>query len=324
MTRKIRWGILSTAGIGRKRVIPALQQTHNGEVVAVASRDAARARQFADQMGIPKSYGSYEDLLADPDVDAIYNPLPNSEHALWSIRCAEAGKPVLCEKPFASTTAETETMVAAFTQRNLLIVEAFMWRFHPQAVEVKRLVESGAIGSVQTLNATFCFTIQDSANIRLSSTLAGGGLMDVGCYCINFMRWITGEEPVAAQAFASFGAASGVDENLVALLHFPSGALGHFDCGLRQQFTRCYEVRGTHGRILAENAFTPQPNDAAVIRLWQGDQYDTLTLPPANHYTLMAEDFADALLEGRPPRYTAADGIANMRAVEMVLAAARR
>lgn len=323
MTSKIRWGVLSTAGIGKRRVIPAMKLTNNGEVTAVASRDLARAQAFAAELGIPKAYGSYEELIADPDIDAIYNPLPNSQHAKWSILCAEAGKPVLCEKPLASFSTEAQKMVDAFTSRGVLFAEGFMYRFHPQALKVKELVDSGAIGTFNTISATFCFKIADESNIRLSKELSGGSLMDVGCYCINVMRFMTGEEPVAAKAIADFGARTGVDERLVGLLQFPSGVMGHFDCGLRQQWTHTYELRGTEGRIQVESGFTVQPNETPIIRLWRGNQYEEITMPAVNHYTLMAEDFADALLNKRPPRFSGQDGVANMKVIDMLLQDAR-
>ena len=323
MTSKIRWGILSTAGIGRRRVVPAMKLANNGEVTAVASRDLDKAKAYAAELGIPKAYGSYEELIADPDIDAIYNPLPNSQHAKWSILCAEAGKPVLCEKPLASYTAEAQKMVDAFTSRGVPFAEGFMYRFHPQAIKVKELVDSGTIGTFNTMSATFTFPIADESNIRLSKELAGGSLMDVGCYCINVMRFMTGEEPVAAKAIADFGAKTGVDERLVGLLQFSSGVLGHFDCGLRQQFTHTYELRGTEGRILVEKGFTVQPNETPIIRIWRGDKYEEITMPAVNHYTLMAEDFADALLNNRPPRFAGQDGVANMRVIDMLLQDAR-
>lgn len=323
MTSKIRWGILSTAGIGRKRVIPAMKLANNGEVAAVASRDLDKAKAFAAELGIPKAYGSYEELIADPEIDAIYNPLPNSQHARWSILCAEAGKPVLCEKPLASFTAEAQKMVDAFTSRGVPFTEGFMYRFHPQAVKVKELLDSGTIGTFNTMSASFTFKIADENNIRLSKELAGGGLMDVGCYCINVMRFMTGEEPIAAKAIADFGAKTGVDERLVGILQFPSGVLGHFDCGLRVQHLHSYELRGTDGRIQVEKGFTVQPNEEPIIRIWRGDQYEEIKMPAVNHYTLMAEDFADALLNNRPPRFSPQDGVANMRVIDMLLQDAR-
>lgn len=323
MSQKIRWGILSTASIGYRRFVPAAQASRNGEVTAVASRDLGKAQTYASERGIPKAYGSYEELIADPDIDAIYIPLPNSEHAPWGIRCAEAGKPVLCEKPLAASAAEAQTMVDAFAARGVLLVEGFMYRFHPQTVKVKELVAAGAVGEVMTLQAAFTFQIRGEDNIRLNKSLSGGSLMDVGCYCVNVMRLLTGEEPDRATAIARVGLQSGVDEKLSGVLGFPSGIVGHFDCGLRTYRTHTYEVRGTEGRILVEKGFTMEPDDEPVIRCWRGDDYEEIKIAPANHFSLMAEDFADALLESRPPRFPAQDAVHNMRAIEMLLDAAR-
>ncbi|MCB9450922.1 MAG: Gfo/Idh/MocA family oxidoreductase [Anaerolineaceae bacterium] len=323
MTDPIRWGILSTANIGRKRVIPAMKLARNGVVAAVASRSLDKAEAFAASNGIPKAYGSYEELLADPEIDAIYNPLPNSEHATWSIACAEAGKPTLCEKPLASDAADAQRMVDAFNERGVPFAEAFMYRFHPQTTRVKELVDSGAVGEVTTMQASFSFPITSEANIRLNSSLAGGALMDVGCYCVNVMRLMTGEEPVDVTARAQFGEPSGVDETLAGILVFPSGVIGHFDCGLRSYRTPNYEIRGTEGRILVESGFVMEPNEQPVIRHWHGSDYQEIVMPAVNHYTLMAEDFADALLNDRPPRFPGQDGVENMHVIDRLLAAAR-
>lgn len=323
MPEKIRWGIISTANIGLKRVIPAIQASRNGEVVAVASRSLEKAQDFAAQTGIPRAYGSYEELIADPEIDAIYNPLPNSEHAAWSIRCAEAGKPTLCEKPLASNADEAQTMVDAFAERGVLFAEAFMYRFHPQTQQVLKMVTAGAVGTVTAIQATFCFPVADEDDIRLSKPLAGGALMDVGCYCVNVIRLMTGEEPEWVHAAARFGERSQVDEALAGVMRFPSGVIAHFDCGLRSFRTHTYEIRGTRGRIHVGEAFVMEAGAGTIIRHWQGTRYDEIDIAPANHYTLMAEDFADALLNGRPPRYAPQDAVANMRVIDRLLAAAR-
>lgn len=327
MSDKIRWGILSTANIGRRRVIPAMQRTSNGVVTAVASRDLARARAFADELNISTAYGSYEELIADPNIDAIYNPLPNSEHAYWSIKCAEAGKPCLCEKPLASDAPEAQTMVDAFATRNVLFAEAFMYRFHPQTMRVKELVTSGLIGDLLVMRAAFSFVIREEDNIRLSKGLVGGSLMDVGCYCLNVMRLMSDEEPQTAKAVARVGAVSGVDEVMSGVLQFPSGVVGHFDSSLRAQHNHSYELRGTEGRIVVEQGFVMGPDQTTTIRTWHTtgngeDRYEEISIPPANHYTLMAEDFADALIKARPPRYMPQDGVENMRLIDMLKASA--
>ncbi|RMF78505.1 MAG: gfo/Idh/MocA family oxidoreductase [Chloroflexi bacterium] len=323
MADKIRWGVISTANIGRKRVLPAIQQSRNGELVAIASRNLDSAQAVADELGIPKAYGSYEALIADPDIDAIYNPLPNSLHAEWSIKCAEAGKPTLCEKPLASDAAEAQTMVDAFAERGVLFAEAFMWRFHPRSQRVKQMLDDGAVGDVHVISATFSFRLSDESNIRLSKALAGGSLMDVGCYCINAARFFTGEEPIDGQAFADWGATTGVEERLTAILRFESGVIAHFDSSLRSQKTHQYEIRGSKGRILVEDSFVPEASVETVIRYWHEGSYEAIKIDPANHYQIMVEDFADALSNNRPPKFLPQDGVNNMKVIDMLLAKAR-
>lgn len=319
MNTQIRWGILSTANIGRARVVPAMQKSSNGRVAAVASRALEKAQKYAQELNIPTAYGSYEELLADPNIDAIYIPLPNSEHAAWSIRCAEAGKPVLCEKPLAADAAEAQKMVDTFAAKQILFAEAFMYRFHPQTQRVKEMITNGAIGDVQVMDATFTFPVQNEDDVRLQKTLAGGALMDVGCYCVNVMRFMFGEEPIEAKAIARF---RDVDERLVGILGFPSGGIGHFNCSLRTHLTHRYEIRGSQGRIVVDEAFSLRPDQSLTLHHWQDDQHHTITIDPANHYQLMVEDFADALLNKRPPRFSAEDGVRNLQVTDWLLLSA--
>ena len=322
MTDKIRWGILSTANIGRK-VIPGIHASRNGVVAAVASRSLDRAKAFADEQNIPRAFGSYEEMLASDAIDAVYNPLPNSMHAEWSIKCAEAGKATLCEKPFASDAAEAQTMVDAFARHDVMLAEAFMYRFHPQYEVVKRLIGDGAIGDLQLIQSSFTFFIDDFSNIRLSEALAGGGLMDVGCYCINVMRFISGEEPGAVTATAKFGERSGVDEIMAGTLTFPSGVIGVFDCGLRAHRQQSVRFKGTAGSIILPSSFTPDKDKATIVEQWNGETLTEHVVPPVDQYQLMVEDFADALLTGREPRFPASDAVQNMRLVDRLYAAAR-
>ena len=320
MADKIHWGILSTAKIGRQKVTPAIIDSSNGEVVAVASRNLEKAREYADELDIPEAFGSYEELFDKSKVDAIYNPLPNSEHAKWSIYSAEAGIPMLCEKPLASDGDEAQSMVDAFAKHDVLFAEAFMYRFHPQSQHVKQLIEDGSIGELRMVKASFSFKISDESNIRLSKPLAGGSVMDVGCYCINVMRFMTGEDPTDAKAFATIGGTTGVDETMAGILQFSSGAFGHFDSSLRVGHSHTYDLRGTEGRIEVPEGFTMPADKSTIIRLWQGGQYQEITIPPANSYTLMAEDFAQALIDSRPPRYAPQDGVNNMRVIDKLYA----
>jgi predicted dehydrogenase len=323
MNDRIRWGVISTANIGKKRVIPAIQKSNNGDMVAVASRSIGKAKAFAEEMGIPIAYGSYEDLINDPNIDAIYNPLPNSAHAEWSIKCAKAGKPVLCEKPLASDVDEAQKMVDVFAEQKVLFAEAFMYRFHPQTQRVKAMLRDGAIGEVQLIKASFTFPVGNENDVRLQASLAGGGVKDVGCYCINIMRFLTDEEPISARALARFGGETGVDEALIGILSFPSGVLGHFDCGLRQYREDSYEIRGTKGRIVVPMAFGV-PTDEDLTFHWYNEEGESdITIYASDHYTLMVEDFADALLHNRPPRFHPQDGVENMRVVDALLESAQ-
>lgn len=323
MSQKVRWGILSTANIGQKRVIPAIQQSSNGVVQAVASRSLEPAQKCAKSLNIPRAYGSYEELIAAPDIDAIYNPLPNHLHAEWSVRCAQAGRPVLCEKPLAVDAAQAQHMVDTFAGRDLLFAEAFMYRFHPRTQRVKELIDGGAVGEVRFIRSAFSFPIQNEDDIRLRSDMAGGSLMDVGCYCVNVMRFLTGEEPERVTASAIFGPETDVDEWLAGTLRFPSGVIGHFDCSLRAYPEHSYEIRGTRGRLLVEEAFAPSPASTVTIHHWSEDGYREIAIPQVDQYRLMVEDFADALLNRRPPRFPPQDAVHNMQVIDRLLASAR-
>ncbi len=322
MAERIRWGILSTARIGR-RVIPAIQASRNGEVAAVCSRSLERARSWAARHGIPRAYGSYEELLADGDLDAIYNPLPNSMHAEWSIKCAQAGFPTLSEKPFASDAAEAQSIVDAFEQHRLPLTEAFMYRFHPQHAKVQQILADGGIGDLQIINSSFTFPVSNGANIRLSKALAGGALMDVGCYCVNLMRFMTGEEPQRVTGAARIGADTGVDETLAGTLEFPSGVIGHFDCGLRSFGQHSYTLKGSRGMIVVPQSFVIDKAADGIVRHWGEQGLTEHVIPAVDQYQLMVEDFADALLMGRPPRFAPSDAVNNMLVVDKLLAQAR-
>ncbi len=323
MADKIRWGILSTARIGR-RVIPAIQASPQGEVAAVASRSLERAQAWAATHKIPRAYGSYEELLHDGEIDAIYNPLPNSMHAEWSIKCAEAGIPTLSEKPFASDAPEAQTIVDAFEKHGALLAEAFMYRFHPQHAKVQEILAAGGIGQLQFINSSFTHPVSDEADIRLSKALAGGALMDVGCYCVNMMRLMTGEEPETVAAAAQIGKGSGVDETVAGILEFPSGVIGHFDCGLRAFGQHTYTLKGSEGMISLPQSFVIEKAVDGIVRHRQGDRVTEHLIPAVDHYQLMVEDFCDALLNGRPPRFPPSDAVNNMAVVDRLLAAARQ
>lgn len=325
MTKKIRWGVLGASRIGRK-VIPSIMAAPNCEVVAVASRSLDKAQAYANELGIPKAFGSYEEMLASGEIDAVYNPLPNDLHAKWSIAAAEHGLAVLCEKPLALNANEAQQLVDAFDSRGLLLAEAFMWRFHPQHAVVKDLIDSGAIGEVKLMNGTFTFALTRDSDIRLNEQQGGGSLMDVGCYPINAMRVILGEEPDGGQAFAQFAKDSNLDLAVSAVLSFPSGVLANLDCGFTANRTNYYDIRGSHGRIRVEPAFIPNSDEVTTIQVWRGEndaEYEAIQVEPANQYTHMAEDFADALLNQRPFRFPVEDAVKNMLVIDNLLASAK-
>ncbi len=319
---KIRWGILGTAKIAAGSLIPAIKASRNGVVAAVASRDLAKAQAFADKHGIPKAHGSYEALLADPGIDAIYNPLPGFLHAPWSLHAAAAGKPTLCEKPLANSAAEAEAMARAFRERNLLLAEALMYRYHPMTRKVVEIVRGGQLGELRQVHAQFNAGIVDPDDFRFRRDLGGGALLDVGSYCVSVMRLLAGSEPTAATAAAvvnEFGA----DLQMAGTLAFSGGVLGHFGCGIQSQFDCSYGASGSLGRVLVDwGAMCAWPGTDFTIKLWRGEAYEEIVVPAANHYQLMVEDFGDALLTGKPMDHTLDDALANLRVVDRLFAAA--
>jgi predicted dehydrogenase len=317
---KLRLGILGTARVVSRRIVPAVAQTSNVTLVAIASRAEARAREFAETNGIPKAYGNYEALLADPDVEAVYNPLPNSLHAEWTIRAARAGKHVLCEKPFAANCAEAEAMLAVCDAQRVLLMEAFMYRFHPQTEKVLELARVGAIGAVKLVRAVFCFTLDRVGNFRFDPAYAGGSLMDVGCYCVHAIRAIVGAEPTHVSAFAQW--VNGVDETMTGLLHFADDTLGAFECSFNAAYRSHYEIIGERGRI---EVVIPFITNNRATRIWlhhANEQSEPFDFPPVDPYALMLEHFADSVLRQKPLRYPPSDSLAQQRVLEALLTAA--
>ncbi len=321
-SRPVRWGVLSTAYIGRAAVNPAIAASSNGALVAVASRDADRAQAYATETGIPKHYGSYQALLEDGDVDAVYIPLPNSMHREWTIRAAERGKHILCEKPLAMNEAECLEMEAAAAANGVLLMEAFMYRFHPRTEKVLELIRAGAIGDVRMIRSTFSFRITRPDNIRLKPELGGGALMDVGCYCVNISRTVAGTEPLQARATARWSA-SGVDEQLEGTLHFPDGMVAQFDCALTLERRERYEISGTDGHLVVEAAFLPGTGDV-VIREDHGRAAPVEhRIAGVDEYVQMVEHFADCVLRGESLRYGAGEAARNMRVIHALYRSAR-
>jgi predicted dehydrogenase len=320
--RKLRWGIMGAGNI-TKSVIPGIQASRTGEVTAVASRDAAKARAHADRYGIPKSYGSYEELLADPDIDAVYIPLPNHLHKPWTIRAAKAGKHVLCEKPIALDAAEAKEMVEACAASGVVLAEAFMYRHHPRYDRIREIIASGEIGDIRGIHGTFTFNnAKNTTNIRYKQEWGGGSVYDVGCYPISAARLILGKEPVAATAHAFFSPEhGGVDMMTSGLVEFDGGVALTFDCAMWAAGRNTLEVLGTDGRIEVPFAFLPQAGKAGFFVITKDGRREE-PVEDLNQYTLQADDFASAVA-GKPQRFPPEDCIFNMKVIDAVLKSAR-
>lgn len=323
-TQTIRWGILSTANIARKRFIPGAAASSNGRVVAIASRDLARARSAAGELHVPRAYGSYEELLADPEVDAIYIGMPNSLHAEWTMKAADAGKPVLCEKPLARSSAEGLAMAEYCAKRGVPLMEAFMYRFHPQHARVRALMDEGAIGELRAVRAAFTFLLEpfNPKNVRLKADLAGGALMDVGCYCVNAARMLFGEEPAWASAQWDFREEFGVEVALTATLGFSGKRMAIFDCGFRATGQGWYMAAGTKGTIECATAFVPSDTGTCSLIVTGAVRHEEL-VPAVDQYRLEAEAFAAALLAGAPVPIAPSDAVGTLRAIEALTRSAR-
>ncbi len=319
-THTMRWGVLGVAKIAVGTVIPAIQQSATNEVVAIASRSADKAAAAATRLGIARAHGSYQDLLADPEVDAVYVPLPNHLHAEWSIRALEAGKHVLCEKPLALGVTEAETMVAAAEQTGGKLMEAFMYRFHPQWDLVRTLVAAGRIGPVRAVSSWFTYEKQPEGNIRNVPEWGGGMLLDVGCYCISAARFVFGEEPIDAAGVLRRDPDTGVDIATAGILRFPAGESVFF-CGGDHAHDQRVHIIGSEGTITVEHPFTPDPHSPATLRVVTPAGEEALEAPAANSYTIEVERFADAVRHDTPVPTPLSDALANLRVIEQVAAA---
>jgi predicted dehydrogenase len=320
---KIRWGVLSTARIGTNYVIPAMQQGTYSEVSAIASRAQERADSVAQKFGIGKAYGSYEQLLADPDVDAMYIPLPNDLHVPWSIKALEAGKHVLCEKPIALNADQAQTLVDAATHYpQLKVMEAFMYRFHPQWQRAKELVAGGAIGELRTIQSMFAYSNLDPANIRNQADHGGGGLMDIGCYNISLSRFIFGEEPTRVCATVEYDPRFNTDRLVSGMLDF-RGRSATFTCSTQLSPYQRINILGTTGRIEIEIPFNAPAHKPC--RLWYAHDstVDEQLFEISNQYTLQGDAFSRAILDNRPVPTPLDDAVANMRVIDAIVSSGR-
>jgi predicted dehydrogenase len=327
MDKKVRWGILSTAGIAVRKAIPAMQASNCIEVAAIASRDQRKAQDVANILGIPRAYGSYEELLADPEIEAIYNPLPNQLHVPWSIKAAEAGKHVLCEKPLSVTVAEAESLLAVQKRTGVIMAEGFMVHSHPQWLRARELIASGRIGNLRSIQGVFSYFNTDPANIRNVPEYGGGSLMDIGCYPIHTSRWMFGEEPVRVMGLFDQDPELKVDRLTSAMLAFPSGQ-AVFTCSMQLVYHQRMQLLGTHGRIEMPMPFTPPPDRASYIliddgRDLAGSGICTETFPPCNQFTIQGEAFSRAVREGGSVPVPLSDAIKNMAVIEAIVRSGR-
>jgi predicted dehydrogenase len=317
--RKLRWGLLSTARIN-KAVIPPIRASARHELIAVASRSLEKAQAYAREWGIPRAHGSYEALLADPEIDAVYIGLPNDLHCEWSIRCAQAGKHVLCEKPLALTAAEVERMIAAARRHATVLAEAFMYRHHPQTLKTRALVLDGAIGPVRSVYGSFRYYLDRDTDVRWNPEMGGGSLWDVGSYPVSYTRYVLGEEPAEVFGWQTT-TERGVDHTFAGMMRFASSPLATFDCGFRSAWRWGMEIVGERGVITLDNPFKPNLND--VIQLRRGDEIESIPAPPQELYSGEIEDMADAVLDGKPQRISLDDSLANTRALVALYQSAR-
>jgi len=300
MEDKLRWGLISTANINRV-LIPVIRASERSELVAVASRDQARAEAYADEWEIPRAVGSYEDLLADPEIDVVYISLPNSLHAEWTVKAADAGKHVLCEKPLALTVEEVDRMMEAAARNDVVVFEAFMYLHHPQTIRVLELIRGGEVGEVRFVRGSFAFSLDRPEDIRLEPELGGGALWDVGCYPVSFIRAVAGEMPELIFGGQRLGT-SGVDMTFAGQFRFAGDLLCQFDCSFEQPFHWIAEVVGTKGRIVIDAPWIPgRANGASPIRLFHGDEEERVEVEEANPYRREVEAMADCVLEGAQP-----------------------
>jgi xylose dehydrogenase (NAD/NADP) len=312
----LRWGILSTARIA-ERIVNGAKTAEDVELVAVGSRDPARAEAFAELHDIPRTHGSYEALLEDPDVEAVYIPLPNSLHVPWSIRALEAGKHVLCEKPLSRNPADVEAAFDAAERAGRVLMEAFMWRFHPQTEALSRLVREGAVGELRYVRTAFGFDLPAGTNVRWLGSLDGGALMDVGCYCVSGLRLLCGEpERVSAELVAG---GEDVDARLAGVLRFPGDVLGTLDCGLDVARRASIEVVGNEARLYLVDPWIA-PDSILLDR--PGREPERLEIERTNPYARELEEVGAAAREGRAPRLGREEALAQARVIDALYRAA--
>ena len=317
-TKILNWGLLSTAQINRD-LIPPIRDSERNELVGVASRDLERARAYAKKWDIPRAYGSYEALLADPEIDVVYISLPNSLHTEWTIQSAQSGKHVLCEKPLALSTKEVDAIRTAVERSGVVVAEAFMYRHHPQTQQVKLLVDEGQIGKLQLIRGSFTFQLENEGDIRLVSKLGGGSIWDVGCYPISYANFLVGEQPESVFGWQICNQ-DGVDLQFVGQFRYPQGVLAQFDSGFLTPERAQMEIVGNQGSLFIPNPF--KPGWSNLIRLTRDGETKEISVPGEELYSGEVEDMADAVLFGRTPRISLDDSRGNVATIQALLESA--
>jgi len=322
LAERVRWGVLGAAKIAVEKVIPAMQRGEWAAVTAVASRDLGRARRAADALGVPKAYGSYEELLADPEIEAVYNPLPNHLHVPWSIKAAEAGKHVLCEKPVGLDAAEARALLEARDRTGVKIQEAFMVRTHPQWLGAREVVRSGRIGELRSATCFFSFFNRDPANIRNRAEMGGGALMDIGCYPVNLSRFVYGEEPRRVLAHIERDPEWGVDRLTSAVLDFPAGH-ATFTCSTQLAPYQRMQFFGTRGRVEVEVPFNAPPDrPARVLVADDANRVEAMEFPPCDQYTIQGDLFSRAVRGESEQPVPLEDALRNMAVIDALFRSA--
>jgi predicted dehydrogenase len=319
---KIRWGVLSTAQIGTAKVIPAMQQGTYCDITAIASRSLERAQAAASRLGIPRAYGSYEELLVDPDIDAVYISLPNHLHVPWSIKALEAGKHVLCEKPIALNAAGAQELLDAAQERpGLKVMEAFMYRHHPQWQRARQLIAGGQIGELRTIQSFFSYYGADPENIRNVAEFGGGGLMDIGCYSISLSRFIFDAEPERVLGVMEYDPQFQIDRLTSGVLDFGSGT-STFTCSMQLVPYQRANLFGTEGRVEIEIPFNAPPDRPCKMWHQHGGEIEEIVLDVCNQYTIQGDLFSRAVLEDTEVPTPLQDAVANMRVIDALVRSA--
>ena len=317
---KLRWGILGVALINDK-LLPAFAKAANAELRAIASRSLEKAQKAARAANIPTAHGSYDALLDDPQIDAVYIPLPNTLHAEWTRKAAERGKHILCEKPLTPTAAEARALVDFCRAKGVQLMDGFMWPHHPRTHRMRQLLDDGVIGPVKHVTACFTFPLpMDPSNIRLRSEMAGGSLLDVGCYPVYGIRWALGAEPV--RVFASSRFEHGVDVEVHGLMWLADGRTAAFDCGFTLPFRRWVEVVGTEGVLCVPDLWVPGPRAVFTIER-EGRPIEKIVIEGEDQVQHMIEDFGRAVLEGKPVRPDAEEAVRGLRVLDALAKSAR-